>query len=861
TGFTYAVTGLPDGLTLAGDTISGTPSVAKTFKVTVTATDKDGYTVEKSQDIVVTPKPTLALDFTALVDGKQHLDYGSHAVKASGGKEAYSFAITGLPAGLTAATDGTISGTPTEAGEKTISVTATDADGYTVTGTHALTIAAKPELGLELSLPNGKQELDYGTHKLAATGSTGFTYVVTGLPDGLTLNGDTISGTPAKDGTFKVSVTATDKDGYTVEASQDIVISNAPVINVTPDTLPAGKVGLQYGPHTLSAVGGSAPYTYFVSDLPEGLTLDTASSAPSAMARTSKARAATGNVITGVPAKAGNFSVKITIMDADGYTAVQTRTLAIAEAPKLELDLSKLTGGKTGLDYGSHQLATSGGTAPYRYTATGLPEGLTINGDIVSGTPKKAGTFEAVMTVTDAENYTLSKPWTFTIADPLMAQNHDLTVMAGTTGSIDLTQGASGDTVTAAAITVQPDSTSGRAWVESGQTAQMLHFAASPTYAGTTQLSYKLSGKSGASASAIVTIHVIARPDPSKDPEVIGLVSAQVETANRMAQMQIRNFQQRLEQLHGEGECRQDSIGINVGLDGAQLNPKMPQVCTQRELSLWTAGEINMGKSSTEVNTKDKKLDHTSIGVSGGVDYRFSPSFIGGIGFGYGKDTTDIGQNGTQSRATMFSLAAYGSYRPGKNFFLDGVIGYGWLNFQSDRFVTSTGQMASGERKGQQIFGSVTLGYEYRNEAWLLSPYLRGDAAHTKLNSFSETGAGIYNLTYGDQTADLLSATIGLRSEYTIPTSWGTLKPRARVEYSHDFAGSSRVKLGYTDIGGLLPYTIDAKSSAKDNIRIEAGFDANINGGWSAGIDYSTQISTKGGNLSHTFRWKLSKKF
>ncbi|MBO1042416.1 autotransporter outer membrane beta-barrel domain-containing protein, partial [Brucella pituitosa] len=467
--------------------------------------------------------------------------------------------------------------------------------------------------------------------------------------------------------------------------------------------------------------------------------------------------------------------------------------------------------------------------------------------------------------VTDAEGYTVTHIVPLYIAErPLLeAQNHDLTVMAGTTGSINLAQGAVGDRVKSAAILAHPDAGAGKAWVESGANAQMLYFAASATFAGAIKLTYTLSGEGGASDPATVTIRVIERPDPSKDAEVIGLVSAQVQTANRLAQVQIRNFQQRLEQLHGEGECRQDSIGLNIGLDGAQLNPKMPQpqACTQRELSLWTAGEINMGKSSAEVNTKDKKLDHTSVGVSGGVDYRFSPSFIGGIGFGYGKDTTDVGENGTQSRANMFSLAAYGSYRPGKNFFLDGVVGYGWLNFESDRFVHSTGQMASGDRDGKQIFGSVTLGYEYRNEAWLLSPYLRGEAAHTKLARFSETGAGIYNLTYGDQTADLLSATIGLRGEYAIPTNWGTLKPKARLEYTHDFAGNSRVKLGYSDIGDLLPYTIDANSTAKDTIRIEAGFDATIYGDWSAGIDYSTQIGTEGGSVEHSIRWKFSKQF
>ncbi|PJO48215.1 hypothetical protein CQ054_21000 [Ochrobactrum sp. MYb29] len=51
----------------------------------------------------------------------------------------------------------------------------------------------------------------------------------------------------------------------------------------------------------------------------------------------------------------------------------------------------------------------------------------------------------------------------------------------------------------------------------------------------------------------------------------------------------------------------------------------------------------------------------------------------------------------------MTSLAAYGSYRPGKDFFLEGVVGYGWQDFQKDHFVTATGGMASGERKGRQM--------------------------------------------------------------------------------------------------------------------------------------------------------------
>ncbi|MBA8862722.1 outer membrane autotransporter protein [Ochrobactrum anthropi] len=848
TGFVYDVSGLPDGLLLNGDIVSGVPTKAATFSVTIKATDKDGYFIEKQQDILIAPKPgiDIDLDTNRLPDGKQDLDYGSHRIVATG-STGFVYEVSGLPEGLTLNGD-TVSGVPTRAATFSVTIKVTDKDGYFVEKQQDIVIAPKPGIDIDLDanrLPDGKQDLDYGSHRIVATGSTGFTYDLTGLPDGLTLNGDTVSGVPTRAATFSVTIKATDKDGYVVEKQQDIVIAAKHDVDIDLDAngLPDGKINVDYGKHVLKATGGTSPYSYVVTGLPDGLSLD-------------------GDTVTGTPTKAAIFPVEVTATDADGYTVSKKQTVTIADAPTIDIGLSSLPDGQVGIDYKA-ELTAKGGTAPYIYVVSGLPEGLMFNGDTVSGKPTVAGSFDVEITVTDSDGYTATRIVSLVIAErPLLeAQNHELTVMAGTTGSVNLAQGAVGGHVTSAAIVAHPAAAAGKAWVESGANAQMLYFAASATFAGATELTYTLSGEGGASDPATVTIRVIARPDPSKDPEVIGLVNAQVETANRMAQMQTRNYQQRLEQLHGEGDCRQDSIGLSVGLDGAQLNPKMPQACSGRELSLWTAGEINMGKSSSGDHDKDRKLDHTSIGVTGGVDYRFSPSFTGGIGFGYGKDTTDIGQNGTKSRATMTSLAAYGSYRPGKDFFLDGVVGYGWLNFESDRFVTATGGMASGERKGQQIFGSVTLGYDYRNEAWLLSPYLRADMAHTKLEGFSETGAGIHNLTYGDQTANMLSATIGLRGEYTIPMSWGELKPKARLEYSHDFAGTSRVKLGYTDIGGLLPYTIDADAGSKDNLKIGAGLDAAIYADWTAGLDYSTQIGTGGGDLSHGLNWKLSKQF
>ncbi|MFK4061187.1 autotransporter outer membrane beta-barrel domain-containing protein [Brucella anthropi] len=384
-------------------------------------------------------------------------------------------------------------------------------------------------------------------------------------------------------------------------------------------------------------------------------------------------------------------------------------------------------------------------------------------------------------------------------------------------------------------------------------------------------MTYSLANARGASNPAVVTIDVVARPDPSKDEEVIGLVRAQVDTANQLAKTQLENFNQRLEQLHSDAECRANSVGINLSLDGQQLHPDLNvldklrqadpnEACSsfRRKFSVWTNGALAYGKNDDDNGTNQK---NSGTSISGGIDYRFSPSFTGGIGFGYGRVVTDIGERGTRNDGDMFSTALYGSFRSYRNMFLDGVLGYGWLQFDSNRYVTATGETASGQRLGKQVFGSVTLGYEYRNDAWLLSPYARLDAAHTMLGAFDETGAGIFNLAFDKQAVDLLSTTVGIRSEYSVPMDWGILKLRGRLEYSHDFAGASQARIGYADIGGFMPYAIEVDASYRDSFKIGVGVDNQIGRRWSLGLDYSTQIGTTNGALQHSFTWKLSRQF
>ncbi|NGN66501.1 hypothetical protein G5C51_21685 [Streptomyces sp. A7024] len=138
-----------------------------------------------------------------------------------------------------------------------------------------------------------------------------------------------------------------------------------------------------------SATGGTLPYTWSASGLPAGLAID----------------AGTGTV-TGTPTAEGTHAVKVTATDKDGKSGSTAFTWTVGGT----------SGGDPLLtDPGSQtvyigkpvslQLAATGGTAPLRWSATGLPAGLSIDPATgkVTGTPTTWGTAGSRVTVTDRE--------------------------------------------------------------------------------------------------------------------------------------------------------------------------------------------------------------------------------------------------------------------------------------------------------------------------------------------------------------------------------------------------------------------------------------------------------------------------
>jgi uncharacterized repeat protein (TIGR01451 family) len=385
--------------------LSGTPTQAGSFPITVKVTDGNGCTGISATYTLVVACPTITFAPATLPNGTYGDAYNQTVTASPGGVYNYAVTAGALPTGLSLnATSGAITGIPTAVGSYPFTITATYYTNCPATKTYTIVIDCPTITFTPANLVTGTIGVAYSQTVTAIPAGTYNYTVMTGtLPPGVTLNAATgvISGTPTLIGTYNITIKATGSGGLNgCTGTKDYtIIINCRTVTVSPTTLPGGKVADPYS-QTISA-SPAAVYVFSVSNgsLPPGLSLNT-----------------TSGVISGTPTQPGTFTFTIKATDPDTCAGTQGYSVIIS-CPTIVLSPATLPTGTIGGPYPATTFtAAPAGAYSFAITSGTLPAGLTLtSGGLLSGTPTQAGSFPITVTATDANLCTGSRSYTLVI--------------------------------------------------------------------------------------------------------------------------------------------------------------------------------------------------------------------------------------------------------------------------------------------------------------------------------------------------------------------------------------------------------------------------------------------------------------
>ena len=806
---------LPPGLALsAAGVLSGTPTATGSFNFTVTALSSNGFSGSRAYTLTIGTIAQTITNFIANPAAPVFTPGGTFALSATGGASGNPvvFASTS-PAVCTVA--GSVA---TMLSSGTCALTANQAGNanYTAAPQVSLNVviaAANQAITNFAATPSAPVFAPGGTFTVSATPGPSTSPVVfaSTSPAVCTISGSTATIVTA--GTCTLTANQAGDSGYSAapQATLDVVIgaANQAITNFV--ATPTAPVFAPNGTFTVSASGGPSTSPVVFSS------------------NSSSVCTVSGNTVTMLSAGACML-VADQAGDAN-YSAAPQAALSVVIGLASQT-ITNFAANPTAPVYAANGTftvsATPGAsTSPLVFASTS-PAVCTISGSTV--TMLSAGACALTANQAGDANYSAAPQVALSVAigaaTPVLAWIDDLQKSVGepdfdlpvptsdSDGAFTFTSSnAAVATVTGRKVTIVGD----------GVTTLVATQAATGNY---TQ------------ASVSTTLTVTNRPDPTTDPSVVGGLQAQVDASVRFALAQQSNIRDRLrQQRYNRDNVSSNGLSLNLANgSGAGLSLAAAEVTPDNVVrlpkgwGLWSAGVMTFGDRDGRLGSEG--FDFRSDGVTVGADWRVNDSFLFGVAGGFGWNDTKFDEARSGLDAGQRSLAAYGLWRQGEHFFIDGMVGWGRLDFDITRWSAVAGATATAQRDGSQAFGSLTVGYDHNSGGMSLTGYGRLDTSRTRLDAYREFGLGIYDLSYGKQTIQNSSMAVGVEGSYLFAESSDQLRPYWMVEYRDAFENRSDVSLNYVVMPVSTDYTLGLRSYGDNAFTYGAGVDMTIAPSW-----------------------------
>jgi outer membrane autotransporter protein len=229
----------------------------------------------------------------------------------------------------------------------------------------------------------------------------------------------------------------------------------------------------------------------------------------------------------------------------------------------------------------------------------------------------------------------------------------------------------------------------------------------------------------------------------------------------------------------------------------AGAEPTADQSSNSRWGSFVTAQGASGGQDET---ARQAGFASQAYSLIGGLDYRFTPSFVlgGALGYQYSRSNFDFDRGSIA--ADTYTASGFFNWSAESGPYIDGIVSYSWNRYDSTRnFTAPTGpgttarQAAASAPNGERINAYTALGYNVLRGPYSFAPFLSVNYIYQHVDSFSESGPSTVNLNVPSQTLISLASGVGVQGNRAFSRSWGVLSLTGRAEWKHEFRNDAQV--------------------------------------------------------------------
>lgn len=239
-------------------------------------------------------------------------------------------------------------------------------------------------------------------------------------------------------------------------------------------------------------------------------------------------------------------------------------------------------------------------------------------------------------------------------------------------------------------------------------------------------------------------------------------------------------------------------------------DPDSTEAAVSSKGAMWsldgiTRGFVSLGGrvSDTAATANNMGFETESASVWAGIERRVNPTTAIGVMLGGGQANTDMDLNAGAADIESLGLGVYARGTMGGTGRYKAMLGYQSLSLETERHISVLGATALGDTDGSMFVAGVEADWLQPMTTWRWGPTAALQFVKVSADGYTETGAGLGNLTVGDLETNYILASAGLRAEADYRVGGGMVNAFAYTTVTTQSGGDDVITTNFDGLPGF----------------------------------------------------------